>query len=122
MILVDILICLRLLWIIVGMFYVNGYNKYMSPTSKNTIHAEVDALIKFSKKFNKIQSQISGKIFNLCVVRTNKKGDKLMCSACCDNCVKSIHDFNRKNKFKIANVYYIDRESNIQIMKILDLS
>jgi len=52
-------ICPHLLWIIVTMFYVTGYNKYMSNISKVTIHAEVDALIKFSKKFNKIQSQIS---------------------------------------------------------------
>lgn len=94
----------------------------MSPESGNTIHAEVDALIKFSKKFNKIQTQISDKIFNLCVVRTNKKGDRLMCSTCCNNCIKSINEFNKKNKFKISNIYYIDRESNIQVIKLPDLN
>lgn len=114
----DMRICPHLLWIIVAVFYVTGYNKYMSATSKDTIHAEVDVLIKFSKKFNKIQSQISNKTFNLCVFRTNKQGNKLMCSACCDNCMKSIRDFNRKNKFKIAKIYYIDWDSNIQHISV----
>jgi hypothetical protein len=100
------------------MFYVTGYNKYMSNISKITIHAEVDALIKFAKKFNKIQSQISNKTFSLCVFRTNKKGDKLLCSMCCDSCLKSIKDFNEKNKFKIANIYYIDWDSNIRIYTV----
>ena len=108
-------ICPHLLLIIVTVFYVTGYNKYMSCVDKVTIHAEVDALIKFAKKFNKIQSQVSYKTFSLCVFRTNKKGNKLLCSACCDNCIKSIKDFNRKNKFKITNIYYIDWDSNIQV-------
>ena len=100
------------------MFYVTGYNKYMSSTSNNTIHAEVDVLIKFSKKFNKIQSQISDKTFSLCVFRTNKQGNRLMCSSCCNNCIKSIRNFNQKNKFKIANIYYIDWDSNIQVLSV----
>ena len=108
-------ICPHLLLIIVTVFYVTGYNKYMSCVDKVTIHAEVDALIKFANKFNKIQSQVSYKTFSLCVFRTNKKGNKLLCSACCDNCIKSIKDFNRKNKFKITNIYYIDWDSNIQV-------
>ena len=109
------LLCRHLLLIKVTVFYVTGYNKYMSNISKITVHAEVDALIKFAKKFNKIQSQISDKTFSLCVFRTNKQGNRLMCSACCDNCIKSIRNFNQKNKFKIANIYYIDWESNIQV-------
>jgi hypothetical protein len=28
--------------------------------------------------------------------------------------MKSIRDFNQKNKFKISNIYYIDWDSNIR--------
>lgn len=99
------------------MFYETGINKYCTDHKFGTIHAEVDALIKFSKKFNKIQTQTSNKNFYICVFTTNKRGDILRHSECCDNCIKSIHVFNKKNKFNIIGVYSINIDWEITYTK-----
>ena len=78
--------------------------------NNNTIHAEVDALLKL--KTVKKQEKI-----NIAVFRTNKQGNKLMMSKCCNNCEKSIKLICKRKNYKINKIYYVDEQSNIKTLK-----
>lgn len=102
-------------------FYSVGINKYNVGKNYKTLHAEVDVLIKFIKKLKKITSITSCRQFTLCVITTNKKGNILRHSECCENCINYIKKFNnrfRQYKISINKIYYIDICSNIQSRNI----
>jgi len=71
-----------------------------------TLHAEVDAMLKlpYQKKIKKI---------NLAVFTTNKKGDILLLSRCCDNCLKSIDIIAKKKNYIVDKIYYINEKCNL---------
>ena len=75
------------------MFYAFGVNQYnilnnKSDKNYDCIHAEHDCVRRL-KKSEKCQS------INIVVFRTNNKGDKLMMSKPCCNCLKTIFVTNR---------------------------
>lgn len=86
--------------------YKIGYNKYETTLCHGTIHAEVDAVLKLPVKKKKTS-------INIAVFTTNKNGDILRMSKCCDNCLKSMNIICKKKKYIIHNIYYIDDKGEI---------
>jgi len=77
-----------------------------SQKNKDCVHAEVDCVskLKFSEKCVPI---------NLLVFRTNNKGDKLMMSKPCENCLKTIDFTLKKKNYRLKKLCYTDEEGNI---------
>ena len=93
------------------MFYafgVNQYNVSFKASAKNNdcIHAEVDCVTNL-KKSEKPQP------LNILVFRTNNKGDKLMMSKPCENCLKTIDFTLKKKNYRLKKLSYTDEEGNI---------
>ena len=86
------------------MFYAFGFNQY---NRYNTIHAEVDCMNRL-KKMEKLTD------ISIIVFRTNNRGDSLLMSKPCDNCIRSIrHTLNWKN-YRLKNLYYTDNNRFIK--------
>lgn len=93
------------------MFYSIGYNYYEVNKKHDTIHAEVDCVMNLkSWKKNKPK-----KIY-LFVFRTNSKGNKLMMSKPCANCIKYIQENLVKKNYKLKSLYYCNWEGEITKM------
>ena len=73
-----------------------------------TRHAEIDALIRFSRKFNKIKKMTTNRKFYMCVFTTNRKGTILRHSECCQHCIRSIKKFSEQNQFCISKIFYLN--------------
>lgn len=100
----------------IGYNHQRGNNKTLNGTNyiKNSIHAEVDALRKISRK--KME-----KCFN-CVIVTFRidKHNKIKYGKPCDSCMNYILRFNTYKKIKINCIYYSENdynEKNQNIMK-----
>ena len=86
------------------MFYAFGFNQY---NRHNNIHAEVDCMNRL-KKMEKLTD------ISIIVFRTNNRGDSLLMSKPCDNCMRSIrHTLNWKN-YRLKNLYYTDNNRFIK--------
>ena len=86
------------------MFYAFGINQY---NRYNTIHAEVDCMNRL-KKMEKLTD------ISIIVFRTNNRGDSLLMSKPCDNCLRSIrHTLHLKN-YRLKNLYYTDNNRFIK--------
>tara|TARA_B100000424_G_scaffold260957_1_gene245355 strand:+ start:334 stop:606 length:273 start_codon:yes stop_codon:yes gene_type:complete len=90
---------------------VNQYNILNNKSDKNydCIHAEHDCVRRL-KKSEKCQS------INIVVFRTNNKGDKLMMSKPCCNCLKTIDFTLKKKNYKLKKLIYTDENGNFQFM------
>lgn len=83
--------------------YSCGINKYNIDNNFGSIHAEVDACnkLKYSKKNIKV---------DILILRTNNKGDKLLNSKPCLNCLNYIkRNLNLKN-YKFSRIYFTDND------------
>ena len=93
------------------MFYAFGYNQYnicekASCQDCDSIHAEVDCVLKL-KKVEKPKS------INLCVFRTNNKGNALMMAKPCDNCIQAINYNLKKKNYVLKKLLYTDEEGKL---------
>ncbi len=77
-----------------------------SQENKDCVHAEVDCVekLKYSEKCVPI---------NIAVFRTNNKGDTLMMSKPCENCLKTMQSTLKYKNYKLKKIYYTDDEGNI---------
>lgn len=87
-------------------FYKVGINKYETTQNHGTIHAEIDALLKLPK-----QKKLT--TINLAVLTTNKVGNRLITSRCCNNCIRSIDIISKKKNYIVKNIYYIDENGKL---------
>ena len=71
-----------------------------------SVHAEVDCCMKIKKTNKKTK-------VNMIVIRTNWKGEKLMMSKPCKNCVRTSMYLLEKKGYKLKNIYYSDIDGNI---------
>ena len=86
------------------MFYAFGFNQY---NRYNTIHAEVDCM-------NRLKKMCKLTDISIIVFRTNNRGDSLLMSKPCDNCLRSIrHTLHWKN-YRLKNLYYTDNNRFIK--------
>ena len=74
--------------------------------NKDCVHAEVDCVekLKHSEKCVPI---------NIAVFRKNNKGDSLMMSKPCENCLRTIESTLKYKNYKLKKIYYTDHEGNI---------
>ena len=91
------------------MFYGTGINEYQVDGKIKSTHAEINASnsLKYSKKKRK-------KKINFCVFTTNKhKGNKLITSRPCYNCL--FNSFNKclKKGYIIQRYYYFDDNNEL---------
>ena len=77
-----------------------------SDVCHDCIHAEVDCVTRL-KKCKKVTP------INLVVFRTNNKGDSLMMSKPCENCLRTIESTLKYKNYKLKKIYYTDHEGNI---------
>lgn len=91
-----------------------GINKYCSKSKLSTIHAEIDALMSFDKKYFK-----SLKGMDILIIRINQNNNcnnrKLKISRPCNNCIDTLR------KFDIRKVYYSDEYGNIVFEYLYDM-
>ena len=91
------------------MFYGKGINEYQVDGKNATTHAEINALntLKINNK-NKMK-----KIF-MCTLTTNKfKGDKLITSRPCFNCLNYVYKTAIKKGYIIQRFYFFDESNNL---------
>ena len=91
------------------MFYGKGINEYNVDGKNATTHAEINAMnsLKFNKK-NKMK-----KVF-ICTLTTNKfKGDKLITSRPCFNCLNYVYKTAIKKGYIIQRFYFFDESNNL---------
>ena len=86
----------------------------MHGNNKIKIHAEIDALNKIKKLYNK--KKIKTNKMNLIVIRTNKSGN-LCSSAPCYHCTQCL--LNDKD-IKIDKIYYSTADGSIECIKFND--
>ena len=80
-----------------------GFNKYCSNAKYSTVHAEIDALLTFNKKYLK-----GVKGMDIIIIRINNYNScKLKISRPCNNCIDTLR------KYDIRKVYYSDEYGNI---------
>lgn len=87
--------------------YSIGINKYEIDKNHKTIHAEIDAIIKLNHNKKKTER------INIIVLTTNKKGDKLIKSECCNNCIHSLFIMSSKKNYIINKIYYMNDKSEL---------
>jgi tRNA(Arg) A34 adenosine deaminase TadA len=88
-----------------------GFNKYCSNAKYSTVHAEIDALVTFNKKYLK---GIKG--MDIIIIRINNySSSKLKISRPCNNCIDTLR------KFDIRKVYYSDEYGNIVYENLKDM-
>jgi hypothetical protein len=88
-------------------FYGTNINEYNVANSIKSIHAEVNSCMKVKRTFNR-------KKVNICVYRTNKQGNKLMCSRPCLNCIKESNKILAYKNYQIHRFYWFDEDGHIQ--------
>lgn len=93
------------------MFYSIGINHYEINNNHDTIHAEVDSILKL-----KINQKKKLKQINMFVFRTNPKGNLLLNSKPCCSCLKYIQNNLHKKGYKLNNLYYINSINEIDII------
>ena len=107
------------------MFYAAGFNEYnIDMTEKqynifkknnghvhNSIHAEENAInnLKISEKTKKV---------NICVFRTNKKGDKLMMAKPCCNCQNIIVNGLKQKNYKLHHCWFTNKDGEFEKIKL----
>jgi hypothetical protein len=74
-----------------------------------TVHAEVDVMLK-------LPIQKKTKIINLAVFTTNKTGEKLIMSKCCNNCLRSINIIAVKKNYIVKKIFYINENNELDII------
>jgi len=91
-----------------------GFNKYCSNAKYSTVHAEIDALLTFNKKYIK---GIKGMDIIIIRIGGYSKSDKinLKISRPCNNCIDTLR------KFDIRKVYYSDEYGNIVYENLKDM-
>ena len=91
-----------------------GFNKYCSNAKYSTVHAEIDALLTFNKKYIK---GIKGMDIIIIRIGAYSKSDKinLKISRPCNNCIDTLR------KFDIRKVYYSDEYGNIVYENLKDM-
>ena len=87
-------------------FYGANINEYNVNNSVKSVHAEVNACLKVKKTFNE-------RIVNICVFRTNKRGNKLMCSRPCLNCLKTSYRMLSYKNYKIHRFYWFNEDGKL---------
>ena len=89
---------------------VNLYNTDLNTSYKShtplTIHAEHNAIHKLPKNPKK-----RSKVIDIIVFRTNKKGDSLLMSKSCPNCLKHLTRGLIHKNYKLRNFYYTNNNS-----------
>ena len=98
------------------MFYSFGYNKYnvnlnktITNDNNNTIHAEIDAVLKMpTNKHNHIKK------VDALVFRISRNGENIMLGIPCNNCQCNIKKILHKKKYKLNRIYYTDSSGTIQ--------
>jgi len=101
------------MYIIRHVFYGIGINKYKINKMNHTIHGECDCCDNIPYNNNKLHIKI-----DLFVSRTNPKGNRLLMSKPCDNCLHYIKQILTKKKYIVKRIYYIDIDSSIKYLKI----
>ena len=94
------------------MFYGTGINKYKINKNNDTIHGECDCIDNLPKNKNKKYIKI-----DLFVSRTNPKGNRLLMSKSCNNCIKYVNEKGKKKGYIINKIYYVDDDSSIKYIK-----
>ena len=91
-----------------SVFYARGLNKYNVNGDIDTIHAEVDAVqhLPFTNKKKKI---------DILVIRTNKKGNRLLMSKPCDHCLKYMIENVKRKGYTLKRIYYTENEKIIRL-------
>lgn len=74
-----------------------------------TVHAEVDVMLK-------LPIQKKTKIINIAVFTTNKTGEKLIMSKCCNNCLRSINIIAAKKNYIVKKIFYINENNELDII------
>jgi hypothetical protein len=74
-----------------------------------TVHAEVDAMLKLP--YQKKKKRIS-----LAIYTTNRLGNTLCMSKCCQNCLKSIGIIAKRKNYIVNRIYYIDEKGMLSII------
>lgn len=74
-----------------------------------TVHAEVDVMLK-------LPIQKKKKIINLAVFTTNKTGEKIIMSKCCNNCLRSINIIAEKKNYIVKKIFYINENNDLDII------
>ena len=89
---------------------VNLYNSDLNTNYKShtprTIHAEHNAIHKLPKNHKK-----RPKVIDIIVFRTNKKGDSLLMSKSCPNCLNHLKRGLVNKNYKLRDFYYTDNNS-----------
>ena len=76
-----------------------------------TVHAEIDASMKIKPSHKKRREKVS-----LVVFRTNKKGDCLMMSKPCNNCIIKTHKILFSKGYELKSIYYIDYSGKLMLL------
>ena len=94
-----------------------GFNKYCSNAKYSTIHAEIDALMTFNKKYVKGIKGMDIIIIRINNFKSNNNNNNinLKISRPCNNCIDTLR------KFDIRKVYYSDQYGNIVCEKLIDM-
>lgn len=85
-----------------------GIKRGMFP---RTVHAEVDACMKLKVSHKKREEKVS-----LVVYRTNRKGDCLMMSKPCNNCIIKTHKILNSKGYQLKSIYYINTDGNLVLV------
>lgn len=76
-----------------------------------TVHAEVDASMKLQICHKKRREKVS-----LVVFRTNRKGNSLMMSKPCNNCIIKTHKILYSKGYLLKSIYYIDTCGDLMLL------
>ena len=76
-----------------------------------TVHAEIDVSMKLKPSHKKRREKVS-----LVVFRTNKKGDCLMMSKPCNNCIIKTHKILFSKGYELKCIYYINKDGELVIL------
>ena len=93
--------------------YSYGINQYNIDFKFNTIHAEVDAIIKLKRKYKP-------KKVHMIVFRINRDNHKLCNAKPCIHCINYMQRNLRRKNYILKNnrCYYTDEQGNINYIKI----
>ncbi len=94
------------------MFYAFGFNQYninnsACSTCSDSLHAEVDCVRRLRKAKKK-------QVINICVFRTNNKGDSLMMAKPCENCINSINTILRQKNYRLKKLLYTNEKGEVE--------
>lgn len=88
-------------------FYGQNINEYNIANGIGTVHAEVNTC-------HKVKPSHKQKEVIMCVYRTNKQGNRLLCSRPCLNCLRQSYRILSYKKYKISRFYWFDESGHIQ--------